>query len=372
MKKHIETIAVHASDFPDLNANAIASPIYLSTTFERNDDGTIGKHLYSRYTNPNRDALEVAMAQIEGARYALAFSSGLAAAMSIIQTLKSGDHIVLPDDAYYGVASQLDEMFDRLGVSYTRADYRDVTNVEAAMRRETRYVWTESPSNPLLKITDLKAVCEIAHSRGALVVCDNTWAPVIQRPIDLGCDIVFHSATKYIGGHSDVLLGIVVLNNEELAQRIKRIQMVGGAVPSPFECWLAARGIKTLPLRIRAQCESAQKIADVLTQHPQIESVLYPSLPTHVNHDVARQQMQLPGAMMSIIVGGSRNDALRIASATKIFSHATSLGAVESLIEHRASVEPSTSKTPGNLLRLSIGLEHWEDLLDDLHQALGS
>lgn len=371
--QHIETRAVHGSDIHDEQFGAVAAPIYLSTTFERNPDGTFKEHLYSRYSNPNRTALEKAVANVENGECAFAFASGLAASMAIIQTLQSGDHILLPDDVYHGVVVQIDELFANFGITYSRVDFSYPERVADAIQHNTKLVWAESPSNPMLKITDLKAIAEIAHNAGALVVCDNTWAtPILQRPLDLGCDIVFHSATKYIGGHSDVLQGIVVLKERgDLAEKFTRIQMVGGNVPSPFECWLAARGLKTMAIRIRAQSQSAQIIAEFLARHPKVEQVLYPGLAEHRGYEVAKRQMELPGAMLSFLVKGTGEDAMKVANSTKLFTHATSLGAVESLIEHRASVEGVHSVTPDNLLRISVGLEHPDDLLLDLDKALG-
>lgn len=378
MSLHIETIAVHAADIHDSSFGSVASPLYLSTTYERNRDGSFREHLYSRYSNPNRTALEEAVALLEGGEHykakGFAFASGLSAAMAILQTLQSGDHVLLPDDVYHGVVAQLTEMFAPFGLTFSRADFANPASVAQAIQANTKLVWTESPSNPMLKITDLRAIADIAHQAGALVVCDNTWAtPILQQPMALGCDVVFHSATKYIGGHSDVLQGIVVVREEsELVQKLTRIQMVGGAVPSPFECWLAARGLKTLPLRVRAQSQSAQKVAEFLASHPQVEQVLYPGFASHPGHDIAAAQMSMFGAMLSFCVRGNTDYAMQVAGSTAIFVHATSLGAVESLIEHRASVEGVHSTTPQNLLRLSIGLEHPDDLIADLDRALSS
>ncbi|MBX7153488.1 MAG: PLP-dependent aspartate aminotransferase family protein [Candidatus Kapaibacterium sp.] len=370
--QHTETRAVHASEIYDDQFGAVAPPIYLSTTFQRNPDGTFREHLYSRYSNPNRTALEHAVANLEQGECAFAFASGLAASMAIIQTLRSGDHILLPDDVYHGVVAQLNELFARFGITYSRVDFTNLELVKQAIRPNTKLVWTESPSNPMLKITDLQAVADIAHNAGALVVCDNTWAtPILQRPLELGCDIVFHSATKYIGGHSDVLQGIVVLKKQnDLAEQFTRIQMVGGNVPSPFECWLATRGLKTMPVRVKAQSESAERVVEFLLHHPKVENVLYPGLENHPGHNIARKQMQHAGAMLSFLVKGNGNDAMNVANSTKLFTHATSLGAVESLIEHRASVEGAGSTTPQTLLRLSVGLEHPYDLIADLERAL--
>ncbi|MBL7998179.1 MAG: PLP-dependent transferase [Candidatus Kapabacteria bacterium] len=375
---HFDTRSVHAAAIHDEHGS-VASPIILSTTFERNPDGTFRDHLYSRYSNPNRTALEAAVANLEsggdaGAR-GYAFASGLAASAALLQTLQSGDHVLLPDDVYHGVFAQVQELFTPLGITFSRVDMSNSAAVANAMRTETKIVWMETPSNPMLKITDIAAVAAIARDGSAISVCDNTWAtPVLQRPLALGCDVVLHSATKYIGGHSDVLQGVLAVRGgcDALHEKLTRVQMVGGAVPSPFECWLAARGLMTMPVRVRAQAASAEQIALWLSEHPAVERVLYPGLATHPGYDIAKRQMSHAGAMLSFMVRGSGEKAMRTACSTTIFTHATSLGAVESLIEHRASVEGIGSTTPDTLLRLSIGLEHTADLIADLDRALAA
>ena len=368
----IDTAAVHAADFRDANAGAVSMPIYLSTTFERDAEGNIAEYLYSRYDNPNRRALETAMTQLEGGTRAFAFASGLAASMAVLQSLKSGDHVLIPDDAYYGLRLQLSDILSSVGIEWSMVDMTKPEEVKTAIRSNTRLLWCESPSNPLLKVTDLSNISSIAHEAGLLVVCDNTWAtPILQQPFQLGCDIIVHSATKYIGGHSDVLLGVVVVKeNSPVSQAIHQVQRIGGAVPSPFECWLATRGLQTLPQRIRAASRSAMTIAEYCSTHPLIEKCLYPGLKSDSYHEIASRQMSMYGGMLSIQLRSTTEQAQKVASSMKIFHHATSLGSVESLVEHRRSVEPPDSLTPGNLLRLSIGLESVEDLLEDIDQAI--
>lgn len=368
-----ETLAIHSSRTNDLNAGAVTPPIYLSTTFEREADGSFAHgYLYSRNGNPNRDMLEKSIAAMEGGVQAIAFSSGQAATMTVFQTLRPGDHVVVTQDSYYGTPALLEELFHPWGLTYTRVDMNDLDALKASIHENTRLIWIETPSNPLLKITDIRTVAGIAHEAGAICVCDNTWAtPVLQRPIDLGCDLVMHSTTKYFGGHSDVLSGVLVFKEEnEMYHRARRLQAIGGAVPSPFDCWMVVRGIKTMTTRVRAQSETARQVAYFLEQHPGIERVHYPGLETHPGYAIASGQMTLPGAMLSIQVHGGAEEATQLAGKLKLITRATSLGGVESLIEHRASVEGPNTATPQNLLRISIGLEHADDLIDDLTQAL--
>ena len=370
----IETIAVHAGIHPDPTTGAVAPVISLATTFERGADGSFPHgNVYTRTSNPNRTSLEESLRALEGGAAAAAFSSGSAATAAVLQSLRPGDHVVAPLDAYHGTHKLLGELFEPWGLAITFVDMRDPAIVRAAMTPRTRLVWAETPSNPLLAITDIAAVAEVAHARGALLACDNTWAtPVATRPIALGADIVMHSTTKYLGGHSDVLGGaIVAARDDELFARIRTVQGTLGAVPSPFDCWLVQRGIRTLPWRVRAHSENARAVAEMLAAHPRVHAVHYPGLPTHPGHETAARQMALPGGMVSIQVRGGRDAAMGVASRTRLFTRATSLGGVESLIEHRASVEPPGSRTPDDLLRLSVGLESAEDLMDDLRTALG-
>jgi cystathionine gamma-synthase len=370
---HPETTSIHAGQEIDPTTGAVIPPIYLTTTFERAPDGSFPHgHIYTRNGNPNRTMLETCLTALEGGATCVAFSSGLAAAMSVFQALRPGDHVIAPDDAYHGITRLLREIMAPWGLEYTRVDMRDPQNVAAALRPNTRLVWIETPSNPLLKIADIAAIAGIAHRAGALCAVDNTWAtPVQQRPLELGADIVMHATTKYIGGHSDVLGGAVVFGaNDAFAERVRFLQINGGAVPSPFDCWLALRGIQTLTYRVRAHAANAMQVARFLTQHPRIERVHYPGLETHPGHAVAARQMRGFGGMLSIEVKGGEAEAMEVAAKVKIITRATSLGGVESLIEHRASVEGPESTTPPNLLRISVGLEHPADLIADLTQAL--
>lgn len=371
---HIETVAVHAGIETDPSTGAVAPGIHPSTTFERAPDGSYPHgHIYSRTSNPNRQALEASLSALEGGAACVAFSSGVAAAMAVFQALRPGDHVLAPDDVYHGVRRLLRETFVPWGLAVTFADLSDLDAVRAGLRPETRLVWVETPSNPLLKVTDIAAVAALAHEAGARCVVDNTWAtPVLQRPLALGADAAMHSTTKYLGGHSDVLGGAVVFRTEDdFAERVRALQQTGGAVPSPFDCWLVLRGIRTLPYRVRAHAENAARVAAFLAEHPTVEAVHYPGLPQHRGYEVAARQMTLPGGMISVQVRGGREAAMAVAAKVEVFTRATSLGAVESLIEHRASVEGPDSTTPANLLRLSIGLEHPDDLIADLAQALG-
>jgi cystathionine gamma-synthase len=370
----IQTLAVHAGHHVDPGSGAIAPPLIMSTTFERAANGSYPNgHIYTRASNPNREALEEALAALEGGTVAAAFASGSAATMSVFQALSPGDHVIAPDDLYHGTARILRSIFDGWGLEASFVDMTDVAAVEAAIKRNTKVVWIETPSNPQLKITDIEAVSALAHDAGARVVCDNTWAtPVVQRPFDLGVDLVLHSTTKYLGGHSDVLGGAVIAKTEDdLWERIRALQTVGGAVPSPFDCWLLLRSLPTLPLRMEAHCRNAQQIAAFLYEHPQIEQVHYPGLPDDPYHDLAVRQMCSFGGMISCRVRGGQQEALAVTAKAKLWTRATSLGGVESLIEHRASIEGPETRTPQNLLRLSVGIEHADDLIADLEQALG-
>ncbi len=370
----IETISVHAGRTVDSATGAVTPPIHLTTTFEREVDGDYPKgYNYSRNNNPNRESLEQCLAALESGDAAAAFSSGSAAAMSIFQSLTPGDHVILSDDIYHGTR-KLIKQFDKWGIKSDFADMTNISKLKSAIKKNTKIVWVETPSNPLLKIIDLKKVSDLAHQTSATIVCDNTWAtPVLQSPFEFGIDIILHATTKYISGHSDVLGGAVISKiNSELFQKIIEIQKTGGAVPSPFECWLTLRGIQTLPVRIRTQSESAMQIAELLNKNRSVSKVYYPGLPKHPGHPLASMQMKLYGGMISFEVKGGKKEAMKTASKVKLFTRATSLGGPESLIEHRASVEGDDTKTPQNLLRLSIGLEHPDDLIKDLEHALSN
>lgn len=369
----LETLAVHTGHEIDPATRAVAPPIVLSTTFEREPDYAASGHVYSRSSNPNRDALEKALAMLEGGQMAAAFASGQTAAMSLFHALNPGDHVIMPDELYFGSRGLMDAHYARWGLQATYVDTSDISAVKSAIRQNTKLVWVETPSNPGLRVADITALAELAHAHGAVCVCDNTWAtPLFQHPLALGADVVMHSTTKFIGGHSDVLSGCVVAKDasSELAQRIRGYQQLGGAVPSPFDCWLLLRSIPSMPARVRAQCATAKQVASWLMGHPRVEVVRYPGLPTHPQHAIAQKQMSDFGAMLSFDVKGGAAAALVVAAKIKVFIRATSLGGFESLMEHRASVEGPASRTPPGLLRCSIGLEHADDLIEDLRQAL--
>lgn len=377
---NIETIAVHAGKPIDPTTGAVMPPIHLSTTFERAADGSYPSGFsYIRADNPTRRALEEALTALEGGVATATFGSGMAAIMAVFQALRTGDHVIIPDDIYFGTGKLVRELFVPWGLAYTAVDMTDLAAVQAAVRPETKLLWVETPSNPLLKITDVAAVAAIAHAAGALCACDSTWpTPMLQRTLALGADLVIHATTKYLSGHSDVLGGAVITNAEtDFWSRLLMIQRTGGAVPSPFDCWLTLRGIRTLPYRMRAHCENARKVAHFLASHEKVCTVHYPGLDSHPGHAIAAKQMSDFGGMLSFQVRPDRThsgmeNALRVANGTKLFTQATSLGGVESLIEHRFSVEGPNTKTPDNLLRLSVGLEHPDDLIADLEQALAT
>ena len=373
----IETTAVHAGRHIDPATGAVALPIHLSSTFERSPEGDYPRGFsYSRENNPVRRSLEQCLAALEGGSEAISFSSGLAVATAVVQGLEPGDHIVAPDDVYWGLRKVIGELFARAGIETTYADMTQPDAIQAAMRPATRLVWLETPSNPLMRITDLSAIAAIAHEPGsrAITVCDGTFAtPVLQRPLDCGIDMVVHSTTKYISGHSDVVGGVLIARfNNYLFERARKSQRYGGAAPSPFDCWLSLRGIETLPCRVRVHSENAMALAQFLERHPKVEAVHYPGLPR------APRSRRRPAAnvrrlrrMLSFQVRGGREDAMGVAARCELFIRATSLGGTHSLIEHRASIEGPDTKTPQNLLRVSVGLEHIDDLITDLTAALG-
>ncbi|MCC7447053.1 MAG: aminotransferase class I/II-fold pyridoxal phosphate-dependent enzyme [Anaerolineae bacterium] len=369
----IETLAIHAGRKPDPATGAIAEPIYLSTTFERAADGTFPHgYVYTRSENPNRAALEACLQALEGGTTAVAFSSGLAAAASILQALPQGSHVIAPNDSYMGTKNLLRQITTLRGLDVSFVNMTDLDAVRAAIQPDTQMIWTETPSNPLLKITDLTRVAEIAHSINALCVCDSTWCtPVIQRPFTFGVDVVVHATTKYFGGHTDVLGGAIIFRQgNEFSALVRQIQVTLGAVPSPFDCWLILRGTATLPWRMRGHSENAMRLATFLKQHPRVMAVHYPGLPDHPGHAIAARQMSMFGGMLSFEVQGGQAAAMAVAARVTLFTRATSLGGVESLIEHRASIEGPGTLTPDSLLRVSVGLEHPDDLIADLEQAL--
>ncbi len=357
----------------DQETGAVAPPIHLSTTFERSVEGDTPRGFgYIRDGNPTQSRLEEALATVEGGAEALAFASGMGAGAALMQALPAGSHVILPDDSYYSFRAIAGEFFSRWNLKSDVIAMENLDAVRGAMRKETRLVWIESPSNPLMKIVDIAAVCTLARERGAMSIVDNTFAtPALQRPIELGADIVLQSTTKYLGGHSDVQGGALIFARAgETVEHVERARLLIGGVASPFNSWLVLRGIRSLAARMRVHCENAMAIARFLAKNKRVEAVYYPGLETHPRHDVARRQMSAFGGMLSFLVRGGRAEALGVAAKTKLFVRATSLGGVESLIEHRASSEGPASKTPQNLLRMSIGLEHADDLIADLKQAL--
>jgi cystathionine gamma-synthase len=370
----IETRAVHVGRKPEPGTRDVTPAIHLSTTFQKADDGSLpGGFLYSRTDNPNRVALEEALASLEEGDAALAFSSGNAATAALLQAIPPKMHIIAGEDVFYGTAILLRRLA-QWGIEHTLVNMQDLSAVQCAIKPTTRLIWVETPSNPLLNITDISAIAAMAKKANALVACDNTWAtPLLQLPLKLGADVVMHSVTKYLSGHSDVLSGALIFeDSNEFFEKVQAIQREGGTVPSPFECWLALRGLQTFPYRVRAQSRSAQQIAEFLADQPnlKIEAVHYPGLASHPGHKVAASQMSSFGGMLSIQVKGGQSEAFKLVAGMKLFTHATSLGGPHSLIEHRASVEGANTRSPANLLRLSIGLEHPDDLIEDLEQAL--
>ncbi|TDQ12105.1 trans-sulfuration enzyme family protein [Pedobacter metabolipauper] len=367
-----ETIAIHAGNLYRSSTNDVTQPLNLSTTFLRDADGGYsGGHMYSRVSNPNRSALENILAELEKGAEACAFSSGNTAGMSLFQALKPGSHIIAPDDMYWGFKKQLQSIFaDTLEIDFI--DLTDVAGISSYIKENTVLIWIETPSNPLLKITDVAAIAKIAKANRLVLACDSTFAsPCLQNPIALGADIVMHSSTKYIGGHSDVLGGVLITAaKNELWDKIRNIQQVGGAVPSPFDCFLLIRSIKTLAYRMRGHCDNGMALALYLEKHPKIDAVYYPGLPAHPQYEIAKAQMSGFGGMLSVLVKGGADEARAVVNKVKLFAQATSLGGVESLIEHRASVEGPDTKTPQNLIRISVGLEHIDDLIADIDQAL--
>ena len=374
MKK--ETIAVHGSHLKDETAGAIAAPVFLTTTFERDLDGTYSKgHMYSRNSNPNRTALEKGLAALEGASRGFAFGSGLAAVNAVFQCLQSGDHILMPEVGYYASYKLAEEILGPWGLEVTQVDMTDLAAVEKAVQKNTKLIWAETPANPMLSITDINGLAAIAKKHGLKLGVDNTLGtPVLQNPIAQGADIVMHATTKYIGGHSDIMGGAVLLKeDDEWAKRIERVQILMGATPNPLDCYLLARGLKTLPLRMREHSANALELAKRLEKHPKVERVHYPGLESHPQHALAKAQMpQGFSGMIALQVKTGETETREMAGKLQIFQQATSLGGVESLVEHRKSIEGPQSTTPGNLLRFSIGLEHVDDLWADLEQALAT
>ncbi|MEN2991987.1 MAG: cystathionine gamma-synthase [Bacteroidia bacterium] len=378
MKWH--TLAVHAGTEPDPLTGAVMVPVYFTSTYAQQAPGVHKGYEYSRTHNPTRSALEAAIAQLEGAPYGLAFASGLAATDAVLRLLSPKDHVIVSRDLYGGTYRIMRRVFEPWGLEFSFVDTSNLEQVEAAIRPNTRLIWIETPSNPLLRITPIAPLAEIAHAQKAWLVVDNTFAtPYLQNPLEMGADIVVHSATKYLGGHSDVIMGAIALKDAQLYERLRFLQNAVGGVPGPMDCFLVLRGLKTLPLRMQKHCENAQKIAEFLATHPRVARVHYPGLITHPNYLIAKQQMRLPGGMVSFEVKVSRPEELQgLWEALEIFTLAESLGGVESLINHpalmtHASIPESEREALGitaGLLRLSVGIEDSEDLIRDLDRAL--
>ncbi|MAG57887.1 MAG: cystathionine gamma-synthase [Planctomycetes bacterium] len=374
-----ETQAIHAGQEPDRLTGAVVVPIYQTSTYAQPEPGRHLGHEYTRSSNPTRDALQACVAALEGGTHGIAFASGMAAISTVMTLFESGDHVVSTDDVYGGTFRVFDKVFRQFGLEYTFLDTSDLAAVEAAIRPETRMIWVETPTNPLLVVSDLEKLADLAHSRGLLIAVDNTFmSPALQRPLELGADLVVHSTTKYLGGHSDVVGGIIATSNDDLAERLVFRQNAVGAVPGPFDSWLTLRGVKTLPIRMRAHEANAAEVAGFLVDHAKVQDVIWPGLEDHAGHAAQKAQASGFGGIVSFRVKGSLEDACRVCSSTRFFLLAESLGGVESLIEHpaimtHASVPEDQRRERGisdTLIRLSVGIENVQDLLEDLDQAL--
>jgi cystathionine gamma-synthase len=371
-----ETRAIHAGQPPDPTTGAVVPPVSFATTFAQDSVGEPRGYEYARSGNPTRSALERCIASLEQAEHGLGFASGLAAEDAVLRLLRPGDHVVIPNDAYGGTFRLFEKVWGPFGLGYTPINLTTLDRLDSAWPNQTKMVWIETPSNPLLSIVDIEAVSAFAHDRGALVVVDNTFAtPYLQQPLQNGADAVVHSSTKYLGGHSDVVGGFVATNDDELATKIRFVQNAAGGVPGPLDCYLVLRGVKTLALRMDRHCANAAAVAELLSGHPAVASVHYPGLAQHPGHNVARRQMNGFGGMVSFVLAGGEPAALEVARSTSLFTLAESLGAVESLIEHphrmtHSSVADSPLAVDPGLIRLSVGLETLDDLLADLSAAL--
>lgn len=373
------TNAIHAGQEPDPTTGAVIVPIHASSTFAQDGVGGLrGGYEYSRSANPTRTALQECLAALEGGRHCLAFGSGMGASDVLLRVLLApGDHVIIPHDAYGGTFRLVDKVLAHWGIEYSTADLGDVDALRAALRPTTRAVWCETPTNPLLGIADIAALAEVSHGAGARLVVDNTFAsPYLQTPLALGADVVLHSTTKYVGGHSDVVGGALVTSDDELAERLTFTQNSVGSVPGPFDAWLTLRGVKTLAVRMERHSDNAERVAETLAAHPAVSQVFYPGLAEHPGHEVAAKQMRRFGGMVSFRAAGGRDAALAVCAATELFTLAESLGGVESLIEHpyamtHASVAGSELEVPDDLVRLSVGIEDVDDLVEDLRTALG-
>ncbi len=375
---HIETLAIHAGQSPDPATGAVMTPIYQTSTYVQSGVGEHKGYDYARTGNPTRTALEACLAALEDAQYGLCFASGMAAIDTLLRLIMPGEHVLASNDVYGGTYRLFTRVLREYGLSFDFVELADLDRVRAAIKPNTRLIWVETPTNPLLKIADLAALADIAHAAGARLAVDNTFAsPVLQQPIGLGADFVIHSTTKYLGGHSDVIGGAIVMNDAAAYERLKFLQNAIGAVPGPLDCFLTLRGLKTLPLRMERHSANAQRIAEFLADHPGVKQVLYPGLNDHPQHHIARKQMRRYGGMISFLPVGDAAAAKRIVEHTQIFALAESLGGVESLIElpapmTHASVAGSPLQVDPALIRLSVGLEHVDDLIADLQQALAS
>jgi len=375
---HIETLAIHAGQQPDPTTGAVMTPIYQTSTYVQTGVGEHKGYEYSRTGNPTRTALEACLAALESGKHGLAFASGMAAIDTVFRLVGAGQHVLAGNDVYGGTFRLLDKILQAYGVEYSFVDMTDLNAVKAGLRPNTRLVWLETPTNPRLKIFDIQAIAEVAHANGpqTLMGVDNTFAtPYLQRPLELGADLVVHSTTKYLGGHSDVVGGAVLLNDEETYARLKFLQNAIGAVPGPMDCWLVLRGIKTLPVRMDRHADNALAIAQFLSDHPGVKEVIYPGLSDHPQFELARRQMRNGGGMISFLLEGGLDTARRLVARTKLFALAESLGGIESLIEMPAAMtHASTVGSPlevaTDLIRISVGLENKQDLIDDLRQAL--
>jgi cystathionine gamma-synthase len=373
-----ETLAIHAGQEPDPRTGAVVPPIYQTSTYAQD---AVGKprlgYEYSRTANPTRDALQECLAALEGGRRGLAFASGLAAEDTLLRTVcKPGDHVVIPDDAYGGTYRLFAKVAHRWGLDWSAADLSDVDSVRAAVRPQTRVIWVETPTNPLLGIADIAALAALAHDNGALLVVDNTFAsPYLQQPLAHGADVVVHSTTKYLGGHSDVVGGALITSDESLGETLAFHQNAMGAIGGPFDAWLTLRGIRTLGVRMDRHCDNAARIVEFLSGHSGVSQVLYPGLPDHPGHETAAKQMRRFGGMVSFRAAGGEDAAIAICDRARLFTLGESLGGVESLIEHpaqmtHASAAGSPLEVPGDLVRLSVGIEAVDDLIADLEQAM--
>ncbi len=379
MKLGFSTLAVHAGQQADPETGAVMTPIYQTSTYAQESPGKHRGYEYSRTHNPTRTAYQQCVAALEGGKHALAFASGLATTDAIIKLLSAGDHVVCGDDVYGGTFRIFDKVFRRLGIDFTFVDMSDLSKTEAAFKSNTRLLWTETPTNPMLKVVDIQALTDLARKKGAISVVDNTFmSSYFQKPLALGADIVVHSVTKYMNGHSDVVGGMAVMNRDDLHDQLRFLQNAVGAVPAPMDCFLVMRGLKTLPVRMERHAQNAMAIARFLEEHPKVEKVIYPGLESHPQHALARRQMSGFGGMITFFIRGGLPEARSFLEKVKVFTLAESLGGVESLIEHpaimtHASIPAETRKTLGihdNLIRISVGIEDLEDLRADLNQAL--